>query len=182
MCLKIRGISHEGLCLYKTFSLFLFFVNEILFSVWYDRRKSWLTHKVSAWPIVNIVTYEICTRNTIPHSSKYNMQIMISCVSTTKMWRSGIYCMLHKSLVNNILNSRIFDVCLQCCDGCKFFGQEEKEITEAVGSAGVCCLLLSLRHFHSLTVVVTTGTATFNCFSLLTLLHLLLIKYRYLMN
>ena len=97
-----------------------------------------------------------------------------------KMWRSGIYCMLRKSVVKNILNSRIFDVFLQCCDGCKFCGQEENESTEAVGSADVYCLLISLPYFHSPTVV-TTGTTTFNYFSLLTLL-LLIINYRYLMN
>jgi uncharacterized protein (DUF983 family) len=89
--------------------------------------------------------------------------------------------MLRKSVVKNILKSRIFDVFLQCCDGCKFCGQEEKESTEAVGSVDVYDLLLSFPYFHSVTVV-TIGTATFNYFSLLTLLHLLLINYHYLMN
>jgi len=103
------------------------------------------------------------------------------CVSRTKMWRSGIYCMLRKSLIKNILNSRVFDVSLQCCDGCKFCGQDEKENKEAVGYAEVYCLLLSLRYFHTITVI-TTGTATFNCYSLLTFLHLLLINYRFLMK
>jgi len=89
--------------------------------------------------------------------------------------------MLRKSVIKNILNSRKFDAFLQCWDGCKFCGQEEKESTEAVGSVDVYGLLLSFPYFHSVTVV-TIGTATFNYFSLLTLLHLLLINYHYLMN
>ena len=89
--------------------------------------------------------------------------------------------MLLRSVVKNILNSRTFDVFLWRCDGCIFCRQEEKESTDAVGSADLYCLLLSLAHFYSLRVVAI-GTAPFNCFSLLTILHLLLINYRYIMN
>jgi hypothetical protein len=158
---KIRRISHEGLCVYTTFSIFFLYKRDSVLCEVRPKMKELTDTKRSG------MTYR-------EYYKKYETSHFEICRlwSAVYLWLKcgeAVYTsMLRKSMLKNILNSRIFGVFPQCSVGCKFFGQKEKESPEAVGSADIYSLLLSLPYFYSLTVV-TVGMATFNCFSLLTL-------------